>query len=346
MKIASHDLDRKALLVAEIGVNHEGAFDKARELIALAASAGADAVKFQAYYVRDLRFVSPSGDPDRFARMQKNELTWEQFHVLAGDAKKAGVMFLCTCFDAETVRALDDVLPAFKIASGDLTDDDLLRAVAATGKPVILSTGMATDDEVAHALDVLAEGQGLASLRERVVLLQCTSSYPCPPEQVNLRAMTHMAKTYGVRVGYSDHTLDLLASQAAIAMGACVIEKHFTDAREGRSFRDHALSAEAADFAELARTTRLIETLLGKEAKETQPAEEAARGPMRRSLAVTRDVPAGTTLTDDLLIALRPSHGWPVKDRAALVGRTLARPLAAGDLVTPEHLVPAQDPRG
>ena len=341
MKIASHDLDQKALLVAEIGVNHEGEFDKARAMIRLAADAGADAVKFQAYYVRDLRFVSPSGDPDRFGRMQKNELTWDQFHVLADDAKKAGVMFLCTCFDAETVRALDDVLPAFKIASGDLTDDDLLQAVAATGKPVILSTGMGSDDEVAHALDVIAGGKGHASLRDRVVLLQCTSSYPCPPEQVNLRAMTHMAKKYGLRTGYSDHTLDLLASQAAIAMGACVIEKHFTDEKEGRTFRDHALSAEASDFVELVRTTRLIEAMLGKEEKRVQPAEEAARGPMRRSLAVTRDLPAGTAITDDMLIALRPSHGWPVRDRASLVGRVLARPLAAGDLVKAEDVTPA-----
>lgn len=345
MKIASHDLDQKALLVAEIGVNHEGEFDKAREMIRMAAGAGADAVKFQAYYVRDLRFVSPSGDPDRFARMQKNELTWAQFHVLADDARKAGVMFLCTCFDVETVNALNDVLPAFKIASGDLTNDELLAAVAATGKPVILSTGMGTDEEVAHALDVLAAGKGRESLREQVILLQCTSSYPCPPEQVNLRAMTHMAKQYGVRIGYSDHTLDLLACQAAIAMGACVIEKHFTDEKDGRTFRDHALSAEASDFQELVRTTRLIETMMGREAKEVQPAEDAARGPMRRSLGVKRDLPAGATITDDLLIALRPSHGWPVKDRAALVGRTLAQPLAAGDLVKPEHLAPA-GPRG
>jgi len=332
MKIGSHDLATRALLIAEIGVNHEGDFEKARELVGLAAEAGADAVKFQAYYVRDIRFVSPSADPDRFGRMQKNELTWAQFHTLADDARKAGVMFLCTCFDVETVQALNDVLPAFKVASGDLTNDELLDAIAATGKPVILSTGMGSDDEVAHALEILGT--------DRVVVLQCTSSYPCPPEQVNLRSMTFMGTKYGVPYGYSDHTLDLTACQAAIAMGACVIEKHFTDAKEGRTFRDHALSAEVSDFKELVRTTRLIETLRGVDAKVVQPAEDAARLPMRRSMAVRRDVPAGTVLTADLLIALRPSSGWPVRDRAALVGRVLATPLSAGDLITPDALAP------
>lgn len=342
MHIGPHNLDEKALVIAEIGVNHEGHFDKARQLLTLAAEAGADAVKFQAYYVRDLRFVSPSADPDRYQRMQKNELTWDQFHVLAEDARKAGVLFLCTCFDADTVRALDDVLPAFKIASGDLTDDELLAAVAATGKPVILSTGMGADEEIDHALDVVAAGAGRAALADRVVLLQCTSSYPCPPEQVNLRALTHMRKRHGLRVGYSDHTLDLLACQAAVAMGACVIEKHFTDQKDGRAFRDHALSAEAGDFKELVRCVRLIEVMLGREEKQVQPAEDAARAPMRRSLAVRRDVPAGARITEDLLIALRPSSGWPVRDRASLIGRTLARALAAGDLVKAEDLVPLE----
>lgn len=340
MKIAGHDLDSRALLVAEIGVNHEGNFDVARKLVRLAADAGADAVKFQAYYVRDLRFVSPSADPDRFERMQKNELTCEQFHVLADDAAKAGVMFLCTCFDAESVARLADVLPAYKVASGDLTNDELLHAVAETGKPIILSTGMGTDAEIDHALDVLADGRSRESLANRVVLLQCTSSYPCPLEQVNLRAMAHMRKRYGLRVGYSDHTLDLLACQSAVALGACVIEKHFTDRKEGRTFRDHALSAEAADFRQLVAAARAVETLLGREEKTVQPAEAAARGPMRRSVGVRTALPAGTVLTRDMLIALRPSLGWPVRDTDALVGRRLARALAPGELVKTEDLAP------
>jgi N,N'-diacetyllegionaminate synthase len=338
--VGTRNIDDRALLVAEVGVNHEGDFEKARALLQLAARAGADAVKFQAYYVRDLRFVSPTADPDRFQRMQKNELTWDQFHVLADDAKREGVMFLCTCFDRWTVDALDDVLPAHKVASGDLTNDELLSAIAETGKPVLLSTGMSTDDEIGHALEVLAGGRDIRSLADRVVLMQCTSSYPCPPEQVNLRAMLHMRRRYGVRVGYSDHTLDTLACEAAIGLGACVIEKHFTDQKAGRAFRDHALSADGSDFRRLVGAVRAIERLLGEEAKTVQPAESAAKGAMRRSLGVRHDLDAGAVITADVLIALRPSLGWPVRDAGALVGRRLARSLSAGDLITAADLVP------
>jgi N,N'-diacetyllegionaminate synthase len=340
MKIAAHDIDRAALLIAEIGVNHEGDFDKAQTLLRLAVEAGADAVKFQAYYVRDLRFVSPGADLERFERMQRNELSIEQFRTLARQAEASGVIFLCTCFDPETVSALSDVLPAFKIASGDVTNDQLLAAVAATGKPILLSTGMSTTDEIRHALDVIAQCSGISTLRDRVVLLQCTSSYPCPPERVNLRSMEYLTRTFGLRTGYSDHTLGSLACQAAVAMGARIIEKHFTDQKEGRTFRDHALSADVSDFRDLVRTVRAIEIIRGVDGKAVQDVEAGNRLPMRRSMAVAKDVSAGTPLSADLLIALRPSSGWPPSDWMALIGRRLARPLKAGDLISPADLMP------
>jgi N,N'-diacetyllegionaminate synthase len=343
MKIGSHDLDQTALIIAEIGVNHEGDFQKAQTLLRLAAAAGADAVKFQAYYVSDVRFVSPSADPERFERMQRNELSVEQFRTLAQEAQQNDVMFLCTCFDPQTVAALNGVLPAFKIASGDLTNDQLLTAVASTGKPILLSTGMSTVGEIQHALEMLAGEGGLSILRDRVVLLQCTSSYPCPPEQVQLRAMDHLRRAFGLRTGYSDHTLSSLACEVAVAMGACVVEKHFTDQKTGRTFRDHALSAEPDDFRALVSRVRSIETLRGTEAKAVQAVESANRLPMRRSIGVRRDVQAGALLTDDLLIALRPSSGWPASEWATLTGRTLARPLKAGDLISAADLTRAED---
>jgi sialic acid synthase SpsE len=343
MKIGGHDVDRAALLIAEIGVNHEGDFEKAKTLLALAADAGADAVKFQAYYVSDLRFVSPGADLERFERMRRNELSIEQFRALARQADDSGVTFLCTCFDPKTVSALSDVLPAFKIASGDVTNDQLLTAVAATKKPILLSTGMSTTEEIRHALELIAQGSHISTLRDRVVLLQCTSSYPCPPEQVNLRSMDYLGRTFGLRTGYSDHTLGSLACQAAVAMGARVIEKHFTDQKEGRTFRDHALSADASDFRELVRTVRAIEVLRGLDAKDVQDAEAGNRLPMRRSMAVAKDVNAGTALSADLLVALRPSSGWPASDWTALIGRTLARPLKAGDLISAADLTADQN---
>ncbi len=336
MKIASHDLDREPLVIAEIGGNHGGDLEQARALLRLAAEAGAGAVKFQAYYVRDLRFVSPSADPGRFERMQKNELTPAQFRVLAADAASAGVLFLCSCFDDETVDALDAVLPAYKIASGDLTNDDLLRKVAGKRKPILLSTGMSTDDEIAHALDVVGD-------TSRVVLLQCTSGYPCPPEQVHLRALRHLGERFGLPVGYSDHTTGMDASHAALALGARVVEKHFTDRREGRA-GDHQISAEPQDIRELVRVARAIQPMLGTAAKILQPAEEPIRAIARRSMGVRRDTPAGVPLEREMLIPLRPASGWPVADADALVGRRVARDLVAGDLVMVADLMP-EEPR-
>lgn len=339
MKIGSHDLDRRILLVAEIGVNHEGDFAVARQLIRQAASAGADAVKFQAYYPKELRFISPQADPDRFQRAQKNALSWEQFRFLANDACEAGVLFLCTYFDVETIEALADLVPALKVASGDLTNLELIRAVARSGKPVLLSTGMGDDRNIAGALDVLSLG-GRASLADRVVLLQCTSSYPCPPEQAQLRAIPYLERRFDLRTGYSDHTIGILAGQTAAALGACVIEKHFTDRKTGRTFRDHALSVEPAEFRQLVEAVRDIEALLGVKEKVVQPAEQENLVLMRRSIGVRRTVPEGTRLTPDLLIALRPATGWPADEVDALVGRVLARPLEAGQLITAEDLLP------
>lgn len=339
MKIAGHDLDRRTLMIAEIGVNHEGDFAVARRLLQDAVATGADAVKFQAYYPAELRFISPQADLERFQRTQRFVLTWDQLRTLAGEARAAGVVFLCTYFDIETVEALGDLVPAFKVASGDLTNVPLLRAVGRAAKPVILSTGMGTDEEIELALKTL-RAAGCEPLDELVVLLHCISSYPCPPEQAQLRAIPHLRRRFGLRIGYSDHTIGIQAAQAAVALGACVIEKHFTDNKAGRTFRDHALSADAADLRELIDRIRAIETLLGREAKTVQPAEADNRAIMRRSIGVRRAVPAGTTLTSDILIALRPATGWPAAEVDAVIGRVLARSLEAGQLVSREDLVP------
>ena len=339
MKIGNYDLDRRVLLVAEIGVNHEGDFAVARQLLRQAASAGADAVKFQAYYPKELRFISPQAEPDRFQRAQKNVLSWDQFRVLADDAQKAGVMFLCTYFDVETIEAVADLVPAMKVASGDLTNVELLRNVAKTGKPVMLSTGMSDERKIAQALDVLSYGVP-ASLVDRVVLLQCTSSYPCPPEQAQLRAIPYLRRQFGLRTGYSDHTTGITACQAAVALGACVIEKHFTDRKTDRTFRDHALSVEPDEFHQLVEAIRNIEMLLGREEKVVQPTEQENLMAMRRSIGVRRAVCIGTRLTPELLVALRPAAGWPADEVDALVGRVLGRPLEAGQLITVEDLLP------
>lgn len=338
MKIGPHDLDEKCLVVAEIGANHEGDFEKARTLLRMAADAGADAVKFQAYYPKELRFVSPQADPERFQRSSLRALSWTQFHELAAEARRVGVTYLNTCFDLETVKALDGDLCAFKIASGDLTNVPLLRAVRDTGKPVVLSTGMGTEEEVAAALRVLAGGKGIESLRERVALLQCTSGYPTPPDQVHLRVMQGYARRFGLRVGYSDHTFGMLASQTAVAMGACIIEKHFTDVKEGREFRDHQLSADPADMKLLVKSIREIEAMKGREQKSPQPVEAPNLTPMRRSMGVSTALEAGTVLTADVLVALRPATGWPASRPDELVGKRLKRRLDAGELVRAEDV--------
>lgn len=326
MKIGTVDLDRDVLVIAEIGNNHEGNLDLAEELIGLAARAGAQAVKFQTIIPE--RLVAPD-QVQRLTQLRRFQLDATAHLRLAATAAREGVMFMSTPFALAAVELLDPLVPAFKIASGDNDFVPLLEAVAATAKPVILSTGM-TDLAGAAAARAAIERVWRANGADPgLVLLHCASVYPTAPADANLRAIAALA-ALGGPVGYSDHTLGIEAAVAAVALGACVIEKHFTRSKTQSEFRDHALSAEPEELRRLVERAREIRAYLGDGLKRPVAGEAAMALAARRSICAARDLPRGHVLRFADLDWLRPAGGLPPGSESRILGRALKTALSAG----------------
>ncbi|MBZ0156310.1 MAG: N-acetylneuraminate synthase family protein [Alphaproteobacteria bacterium] len=326
MRIGNRDLDTAVFIIAEIGANHEGNFDDAVRLIRAAKEAGADAVKFQTY--RADRIVAWT-ETQRFQHFRRLELTDDEFRRLAAIAEQEDIIFLSTPFDLQSADLLDSLVPAFKIASGDLTYHPLLRHVASKGKPVLLSTGMADEEEIESALRVI-ENEG----NREVVLLHCVSSYPTPPEEANLRAIKSLAERFGRPSGYSDHTLGILACVASAALGARVIEKHFTLDKTRATFRDHQLSADPDDLKALVTQVREVEKILGNGALAPGKTEEGNVSSMRRSIAALVNIPAGTVLDRGMLTFLRPGTGIATEKIDRIIGIRARRDIPQGSLLS------------
>lgn len=331
MKIGNRDLDRDVFVVAEVGNNHEGNYALAEELVRLAAQAGADAVKFQTIVPEKL--VSPA-EVERVRQLRRFQLTYDQFERLAGVAARHGVLFLSTPFDLDSARFLAPLMPAFKIASGDNDFFPLLEVVARTGKPVILSTGLMGLEEARRSKAFLEDVWRGEGVRGELALLHCVVSYPTPPDQANLLAIREL-QALGVTAGYSDHTIGIEAAVLSVALGARIVEKHFTIAKDHSDFRDHQLSADPVELAELVRRVRAVDGLLGDGCKRLQPAELAAAPRVRRSIVAARDLAAGTVLGPDDLSWVRPAGGLPPGREAELLHKTLIRPVRRGEWLLP-----------
>lgn len=331
MKIANHDLTEKILIVAEIGNNHEGNFEVACRMVEAAAAAGVDAVKFQTFKTR--RFTS-NADPARFARLSKFELTQDQFAKLAELAVARGIIFFSTPLDLESAQFLAPIVPVFKVASGDNNFWPLIDYVSASGKPVIISTGMA---DLAHVVAVAerAKAKGAAG---RLAFLHCVAAYPVPANEVNLRAIPALAVATGCPIGWSDHTLSGDACLAAAALGARIIEKHFTLDKNFSAFRDHQLSADPAEMRQIVDGVRRVEVLLGTSAKVIQPSEQATITPARRSIAAARDLPRGHRIHGEDLMWVRPAIGLPPGEEHRVVEHTLARDVKTGEAITEKDI--------
>lgn len=332
-----------AFIIAEAGVNHNGELALARHLIDAAVDAKADAVKFQTF--RAERVASPSAakadyqvqttgeGQSQLDMIRKLELPAAAFGELAAYCRERGILFLSTPFDFESVDVLERIgVPAYKIASGELTNDPFLDFVARKGKPTILSTGMASLAEVEAALSILRT----AGNRD-LALLHCVSNYPASAADANLRAMKTMADAFGVPVGYSDHTVGIEVSLAAVALGASIIEKHFTLDKELPG-PDHKASLSPDELAALVRGARRVEASLGHGRKEPTPAEAGTAAVARRSVAAARDIAAGETIDASDLECLRPGTGIPPARLRELVGRRTAAAVKAGTLLTWEML--------
>jgi N-acetylneuraminate synthase/N,N'-diacetyllegionaminate synthase len=333
LNIAAIDLNEHVLLVAEIGNNHEGSFDLAQRLIAEAARAGADAVKFQTIVPE--RLVAPD-QTARLEQLARFRLSYGQFERLARTAADEGVLFLSTPFDLESARFLATLVPAFKIASGDNDFFPLLRQVAETGKPILLSTGLADLSEVARAKAYVEDCWRRSGIRQEMALLHCVSCYPTPPESARLDRITALAGLCPT-VGYSDHTTGIQAAVLATALGARIVEKHFTLDKRSSAFRDHQFSADPAEFAALVREVRLAQTLLGR-TPQGNDCEAGTRQAARRAIRAARDLEPGRVLEIQDLDWLRPGQGLSPAATDEILGRRLLRRVARGEVILTSDL--------
>lgn len=327
MKINRFDTEKDVLVVAEIGNNHEGRFDVAQELVRRAAAAGVGAVKFQTF--RAELFVGKK-DEGRFQRLKSFELPPARFEKLAALAHKEGLLFISTPLDLPSVDGLAPFIDAYKISSGDNTFYPLMEKTARTGKPVIMSTGMCDMAEVQNSVSFLGGCRPGSVPASWLTVLHCVTSYPVPPDQANLRAIPALADALGFPVGYSDHTLGLDACLAAVALGARVVEKHFTLDKNFSDFRDHKISADPEELRLLAEKVKAMQALLGPGGKTVQACEQPFLATARRSICAARDLTAGRRLSMEDLVWLRPADGLPPGREVQFLGRVLKRRTPAG----------------
>lgn len=353
-------------IIAEAGVNHNGRRELAFELVDVAADAGADAVKFQTFNAGKLaaasapkaayQQLSTDAAESQLSMLQRLELPYALHLELQAHARQRGIEFLSTAFDTDSLAFLLGLqIPVFKVPSGELTNLPLLWRFAASGRALIVSTGMATLSEVeqglaviAHAINSQTEPADMeqvwrlwsradirASLHGRVTLLHCTSQYPTPFNEVNLRAMDTLARAFGLPVGYSDHTEGILVPVAAVARGACVIEKHFTTDRRLPG-PDHKASLEPEELRQMVRDIRAMQGLLGDGAKSPQPSEWDTRKAARQQVVAARDLAPGAAFSREDLSTARCGAGLAATELWRLVGTLRRRAYRTGELIASE----------
>ena len=331
-------------IIAEAGVNHNGDVNLAKQLIEVAASAGANAVKFQTFKAETL--VSPIAemaeyqknnfrkDLSQFEMIQQLELSFDAFRELKEFAQSRGALFLSTPFDVESANFLDEIgVPAFKVSSGDLTDFRLLDCLARKKKPVVLSTGMSDLHEVETAVEVLK-----AAGSEELAILHCVSNYPADAKDMNLRSIQTLSQVFKVPVGLSDHSLGQTVTLAAVALGACIIEKHFT-VNKAMIGPDHKCSLEPHELQTLVQEIRQVEAALGDGRKVPRACERPISEVVRRSIVLAQDVDENECIAAPMLACLRPGTGIPPQFLSSVQGRRLVRSMKKGDVLHWEDII-------
>jgi len=334
MTMNFNDLER-AWIVAEIGVNHEGDEAVAADLIGKAAAAGADAVKFQTFEIE--HYISTE-QPERCERTKGFQLSRDAFRRLKAKADDCGVVFFSTPFGLADVDFLDEICPVLKISSGDLTFLDLIGKAAATGKPMIISTGLGTREEISAAVDRVLSVRPTARQDGSLILMHCIAVYPADVGDANLRNIAWLRDSFDLPVGYSDHTLGTKACELAVAAGAQVLEKHFTYRKEDQAFHDHLLSADPDDLTQLVSAVRQAESYLGRYERRLGDAERNNSDNMRRAIGTVADIRSGDVISRDHLTWLRPAWGLGPDHMDEAIGKTAARDIKAGELIRAEDL--------
>jgi N-acetylneuraminate synthase len=356
--------DNKVFIIAEAGVNHNGSLDIALELINVAVNAGVDAVKFQTFKADKVvsRFASKAEyqtqntgtTESQLEMVKKLELDEKQHMILAENCRERGIEFMSTPFDLDSVDFLANVVNVsrLKISSGEITNGIILLKVARTGKPIILSTGMSTLDEVETALGVLAFGfinsqekpsigafkeayssiEGQSFLKDKVSLLHCTTEYPAPFDEVNLKAIDTLRDKFALPVGYSDHTRGIAIPIAAVARGAVIIEKHFTLDRNLPG-PDHKASLEPDELKQMVNSIRQVELVLGNGIKQPTPSELKNMSVARKSLVAIKEIKKGELFTEDNIGAKRPGNGIPPVYYWDMLGKAAPRDFSIDEMV-------------
>ncbi|WP_411350359.1 N-acetylneuraminate synthase [Paenibacillus sp. WLX2291] len=321
------DKSSSIYIIAEVGVNHNGSLEKAMQCVDVAARSGADAVKFQTFKSEKLvtkqakkanyQSENMNSDENQFQMLKKLELSFEEFIKLKQYCDEKKIDFMSTPFDDDSAEFLDSIeVDAFKIGSGDMNNIPFLKKINQYKRPVLLSTGMSDMQEIREPLEALKDCT--------VILLHCTSDYPAPFEDVNLKVIPIMKQTYAKIVGYSDHTIGIEAAVAAVALGAKVIEKHFTLDRNLPG-PDHKASLEPIELASLIHSIRNIEQALGDGIKRCMPSEMDTRTVARKSLVLANDKYAGEKLTEGDILVKRPGVGIEPKFYEQFIGKVLVR---------------------
>ena len=332
-------MNKHVLIIAEAGVNHNGSIDMAKQLIDAAAVAGVDYVKFQTFKAEKLVTKDAkqaeyqqrnAADDSQYTMLKKLELTSKQHEELITYCMQKGVRFLSTAFDLESIEYLHSVnLGLWKIPSGEITNYPYLKKIVLYGEPIIMSTGMCSMDDVERAIHVLLKN-GLT--KEQITLLHCNTEYPTPMQDVNLCAMLQMKEKFGVRVGYSDHTKGIEVPIAAVALGAEVIEKHFTLDRNLPG-PDHKASLEPNELKAMVDAIRNIEQALGNGQKQVSKSEEKNMAIARKSIVAAKDIKKGELLTENNLTTKRPGTGISPMRWEEVIGTKAIRDFEEDELI-------------
>ncbi len=336
MEIKENFINKKCFIIAEAGVNHNGSVEIAKKLIDAAKEVGADAVKFQTFKAEKLVTkdadkaeyqIKNSGEDSQYNMIKSLELSEDEFRKIAEYSENKGLIFLSSPFDIESVDLLDEIgIPAFKIASGEITNFPLLKYIAKKGKPVILSTGMSTIGEVDEAINLMEK------YNDDITLMHCLTSYPAKKEEANLNVIKTLECTFKKPVGFSDHTIGIEMSVAAVAMGSGVIEKHFT-IDKNLPGPDHKASLEPHEFAEMVKCIKNVEKGLGNGIKKPTKEEIEIKKLVRKSIVAKEDILKGTILEEEMLDVKRPGTGIEPKYLNEVIGKVLMEDIEKDTLI-------------
>lgn len=313
------------LLIAEIGGNHEGDLVYAKRLTELAIEADVDYIKYQIYTGDTL--VNPLENPIRNKHFKKFELGKDAYRQLAGMCHEADIKFMASVWEPSFCDWVDDFSDVYKIGSGDFTAYPVLEKFCDIGKPLIISTGLCNQEEVKGTVDFIQKTNAKYKSPDHLAILQCTSMYPIPASEAHLSVMQTYKDLFKLPVGYSDHTEGSYALEIAVALGAEILEFHFTDTREGKSFRDHKVSLTASEVHDLQKKIKLIKALKGSSTKSRLAVEGEHPITFRRACYPSRDIKAGEQILSSDLVYLRPNHGIDARDYQKLIGKKAVRNL-------------------